>query len=318
MFIVRVFWAVLFTLGLALSAFFCWLVWNKWAECPIVITMTPVTEAHKTNQFPTVTICSTNKVSRSQLQQTMATVRYRNISYDQISQTLHDLTNIDLLTFKERELKLAAEIFARHGIHSDELVDIFRRTTPSCDDIIIDCIWDDTLGPCAHLIRQRLTDDGICCSFSPNETDHSVIASGHQAGLTLTLDSNLDDYAATTESFDGFKILLHKADDFPKVDEHGFSAGPGMSVAVAVSLVTNKHTEAVARLDARQRNCHVKGDTELKYFRNYSESACMMECTVTEIIKRCRCLPYFFRQLDLQVPHCEIDSYPCAGKVYGK
>ena len=303
---------------MALSACFCWLVWNKWNKCPVVITMTSLTDQHMTHQFPSVTICSTSKVSKRKLQQFMATDRYENISYDLISSTLRRLAQIDTLLGKEDELKEAADILNRNGIYSDELVEILNRTAPSCDDIVIDCIWQGIKGPCANLIRQRLTDFGICCSFSPNESDHSIISAGHQAGLGLILDSNLDDSAATTGSFDGFKIRLHESVDFPEVIEQGFIAGPGLMKVVAVDLMTFKHTNEVAKLDARQRNCYVEGDRELKYFNNYTQSACRIECMIKEMINQCQCLPYFFRQLDLQVPHCEIDSYPCTGRVYGK
>ena len=307
-----------FLFGLVFSVVFCFLVWNKWTERPVQITMTSLTDQHKTNQFPTVTICSTNKVSRSKLQQIMAADRYRHISYELITETLRHFSRFDILTHRSQELKAAAKILNQYGVDSDQVVDILNRTSPSCDDIIIDCVWDDTFGPCAHLIRQRLTDDGICCSFSPNETDHSAIGSGFVAGLRLTLDSNADDYAVSMDSFDGFAVLLHKPNDFAKVGARGFIAGLGLNVAVGVDLSSIKHTDAVAKLDARQRNCHVKGDGQLKYFNNYSYSACMTECIIAAMIDRCKCLPYFFRQFDLHVPHCQIESYSCTGKVYGK
>lgn len=70
---------------------------------------------------------------------------------------------------------------------------------------------------------------------------------------------------------------------------------------VAVKGITTFNTDEVAKeVPATKRQCQVEGDMEqkLKYFSNYSQSACIIECTTRLMIEKCNCRPYFFRGIN--------------------
>lgn len=71
---------------------------------------------------------------------------------------------------------------------------------------------------------------------------------------------------------------------------------------VAVKGITTFNTEEVANeVPLKKRQCQVERDMEqkLKYFSNYSQSACIVECSTHLIQEKCNCRPYFFRGINV-------------------
>ena len=53
----RILWALVFSFGLAASSYFCWLMWQKWDESPILMSLDTSVDLP-----PTVSYRSTNKL----------------------------------------------------------------------------------------------------------------------------------------------------------------------------------------------------------------------------------------------------------------
>ena len=249
--------------------------------------------------FPTVTICSVNKVSRKKLTAIIeSSPKLQGISYELILQSLRYLAKIDESNKQESDLRNISQVIKSHNISTEELVHILGQTSPSCDELIIDCLWKSNEMKCVQLFRPRPTDDGICCSFYNRRSQFDsgeLQGFGFHAGLRIVLDSNLDDYSITTSTFDGFKVLLHGANDFPDVGERGFIVGPGSEVFVALTAETMVSTDAVSRIPLEKRQCHVTGERQLNFFNNYTSAGCLVECTILKIIEQCQCQPFYFQ-----------------------
>ena len=92
--------------------------------------------------FPTVTICSVNKVSRKKLTAIIeSSPKLQGISYELILQSLRYLAKIDESNKQESDLRNISQVIKSHNISTEELVHILGQTSPSCDELIIDCLW---------------------------------------------------------------------------------------------------------------------------------------------------------------------------------
>lgn len=210
-----------------------------------------------------------------------------------------------LLSQQVEEFHRIKESLKEHGLDTEDLVEAMMKVAPSCEDLLVDCVWKSEVIPCDQLFSPRLTDEGLCCSFQSEHDDHGIRKSqsvtpddmvdeyGIQAALRLLLDPNINDSALISSRFHGFKVLLHGKKDFPDVNKRAFVIGPGMENYAAVNSISVHYTDPVARVSLEKRRCYVDGERHLKYHDNYTRSSCLFECRIERIIKECGCLPHF-------------------------
>lgn len=105
-----------------------------------------------------------------------------------MQQTLRYMTKLDRAINKQKDLISLGEFYRSINISSADLFDILKKVTqfvfpfvsmgaficiffllktaPSCQDIIMDCIWLGLPEPCLDYFSFLPTDDGICCTFN--------------------------------------------------------------------------------------------------------------------------------------------------------
>jgi hypothetical protein len=135
------------------------------------------------------------------------------------------------------------------------------------------------------------------------------------------------------------QILLHNKDEFPDVIERGFIVGSGYENYVALNSYSVSYTPVIPSVSFEKRQCYVEGEGKLKYNLSgllYTRSSCLFECRTEKILEECQCVPYFIKGVQLEmyllcyhfnmiyfvlvnvsVPICRLQSYPCVVKFYG-
>ncbi|KAI9552640.1 putative amiloride-sensitive sodium channel [Daphnia sinensis] len=326
----RVMWTLVFLGGILFSGYFCMQMWNKWEDSPVLMSLDSNRYPLKNIPFPAVTICNVNKVSKTKLLQYMEDPRYKDVTYEKMQETLRYMTKLDRAITNEKELEYLNGYYEALNISSLDLFEILRESAPSCKDMIMDCIWLGLPSPCFDYFSFVPTDDGICCTFNGAKYDDMElnIKSKYRKrtspcerqwipyGTCLKLDANIEDYSVTNGKFDGFKVLVHTSEEFPDVADRGFVVGPGSETFVGVKGITTFNTEEVAKgVTPNKRQCQVEGEQTLKYFPQYSRSACTIECATRLMQDRCKCRPYFFRA-DRGTKLCDLASYSCISDAY--
>ncbi|XP_046452018.1 pickpocket protein 28-like [Daphnia pulex] len=327
----RLIWLLVFLCGVCFSSYFCVQMWHKWEESPVLTSVE--TQLYPLNNiyFPAVTICNVNKVSKRKLLETLKKPEYADISYQKMQLTLRYMTKLDRAINNERELKELNEFYKSRNISALDLFKILEMTAPSCSDIIMDCNWLGLTEPCMEYFSFLPTDDGMCCTFNSDKYFDSMLGieynaneplrvngNGYRMGLNLVIDANVEDYSVTTGKFDGFKVLVHGPEEFPDISDRAFVLGPGTETFVAIKGTTTFNTEDVAReVTPIKRQCLVEGEKKLKYYRQYSRSACFVDCKTRKMQEDCNCRPYFFREIN-DSRLCEMTSYTCISDVNEK
>lgn len=63
----RIVWVLIFIAGMGFSSYFCWKMWWKWEESPVLMSIDSTRFPLGNISFPAVTICNVNKVSKTRL-----------------------------------------------------------------------------------------------------------------------------------------------------------------------------------------------------------------------------------------------------------
>jgi hypothetical protein len=74
---------------------------------------------------------------------------------------------------------------------------------------------------------------------APMEVPMITYGAGVSMGLDVMLYAEIDKYFMTSAFFEGFKVLIHRPDEFPLVRDKGFALGPGQEMFVAVDAFGN-------------------------------------------------------------------------------
>lgn len=70
-----------------------------------------------------------------------------------------------------------------------------------------------------------------------------------------------------------------------------------MEKQTTFSIMTSKISsdESLMTLPPKYRKCHNDGEVNLKYFNYYTYGNCYQDCELVNIVKYCRCIPFFFK-----------------------
>ncbi|XP_064633593.1 acid-sensing ion channel 1C-like [Lineus longissimus] len=157
--------------------------------------------------------------------------------------------------------------------------------------------------------RHLTTDMGWCFQFNYENPLLKVENAGTDFALQLHLYVETEEYVASANGPGmGFKVLPHDLYDIPLMRPSGIAVSPGMMTFIGLKK------KKVEKLAAPHGTC---GSKQLKYFANYSTSACFVECNTDYLAEYCGC------KLDYQPGNFSFcspkDMYDCAfdrGKLF--
>jgi hypothetical protein len=88
-------WTLVFLAGIFFSGYYCWQMWKKWEDSPVLMSLDSNRYPLKNIPFPAVTICNVNKVSKTKLLRVMEDPR----SYSIIPKSTHDSSEAVFLIY---------------------------------------------------------------------------------------------------------------------------------------------------------------------------------------------------------------------------
>ncbi|XP_055390547.1 sodium channel protein Nach-like [Condylostylus longicornis] len=247
--------------------------------------------------FPAVTICSLNLISNVHPNNT--TIPNDEI-IDQIRKVLYYTTS----DFYMDEFDKLTALMTFNNITVSE---IKRSIAPDCNEMILFCKWKGEVRLCPSYFQKINTSEGICCSFNyyaePENNfpanikaqiqniPHKISGSHYKAGLTVLLDSQIDDYMASYLSSYGFRLFLHDAYDYADENAEIKMLSSNQECFIRVVPEQVKTTQAIRKLPISQRNCYFRDEFKLDFFSNYSFINCVAECRASIMYRICGCIP---------------------------
>jgi acid-sensing ion channel, other len=162
-------------------------------------------------------------------------------------------------------------------------------------------------------IQEGYPTESINHDFYPKR----AISSGTRGGLIITMRFNKNILKTSClVGQKGFKVLLHNPGDIPNIKRQSFQSPFNQRTIVNIkpSMITT--SQNLARTSPGRRQCYFEGEKKLKFFKNYTQSNCELECRSNSTLRACGCVKYFMVRDD-ETPICNITSLPCLKKFRG-
>ena len=145
--------------------------------------------------FPSVTICSQNKISKSKLEKLLHNPRYGEFTFEQMAFIMSVMSQVHEAQNRAQDLIRINQMLDNNGIATQEIIDIINQVNNvffyfnkilqdfiptllqvsiKCDEILLVCQWKENTVPCSELFASRLTDEGYCCGFNAIQTNWTL------------------------------------------------------------------------------------------------------------------------------------------------
>ncbi|XP_059621783.1 sodium channel protein Nach-like [Phlebotomus argentipes] len=313
--------------------------YNFFVSHPMITTLISNQYPARNFPFPAVAICPNNKISKTKAWK--------------YAQELHNSSNgIQSVEFIFQKLKYFGHLIdaldpnPADAVWLQEFVDnyddpdpakwidtrdVMKRLMPDCENILLQCIYEEEIVNCKKIFTRRRLIEGYCCSFNYlRETDDFKTTqkmiypklTGIGKGLTVVINASTDDYHFPLLSNDGFNIHIFYPHDYPDP-----SAGliikrfvaPLMESFIQLRVIIVKALQKVRFFSENQRGCRFPEDLAKEYNMYYSYSDCLVRCKIHSAATLCGCVPFFLPRnfQDLAVvttPMCSLNHLPCLEK----
>lgn len=119
---------------------------------------------------------------------------------------------------------------------------------------------------------------------------------GEKDELALYFDENKQwkyNYSNIFQPMDGFQVLIHNPDEFiTRSSYHMFHKYTIFSIFEITPEITLIDDE-LKSWSVQERNCYLRGEKKLEYFKIYTKSNCEQECLSMATYDACGCVPFF-------------------------
>ncbi|KAF9823971.1 hypothetical protein SFRURICE_013508, partial [Spodoptera frugiperda] len=301
--------------------YYLYLTWTSTLSNPLVVSGESFTYPIKDIDFPAVALYpKLNKL--------------HNLTVSKLEHFLRHMGQ--LINFEKRpsnfsESKLIEEYSKVFG---SETVNIMNTLAPSCDEMLLRCIWGGKLVNCSSIFTVRRTVLGHCCAFNyvldygaadnPKGTIGEVkrqIVPGLMNGLRVIIDTMLDDYAYPLHQFrQGFDILVFNSYHFADMTGGRVlqrTVQPSQAEYYLLSSIKQVASSEVRKYPIKTRQCLFQKDLPKMYKNIYSYSSCITKCRIETVQTLCKCTPYFLPSTS-RLPICTLKELNCLHKYKDK
>jgi len=181
------------------------------------------------------------------------------------------------------------------------------------------CYWKGHPMSCSSIFLTRPTDRGMCCAFNMEkaedifrESKYSSALSkfqkqdqdlgfedsalpkwyenagepksqpGQNKGLTLILDAHTDRISPGTvhDNFRGFSTVVDGGERYPLTQRNSLLIRPGRENYIAISALSIVADDDIVDINPKKRYCYFPHEYPLEMHKNYSQSNCILECSM--------------------------------------
>ncbi|KAK5646215.1 hypothetical protein RI129_004679 [Pyrocoelia pectoralis] len=329
----RAFWLIAFAIGLSSAGYFIVGIFIKYITNPILISMNPSPIGMENVPFPAVTICNSNLAPKN--------VPYLSVDKDvTCSQNKISFIPPDR---KSNQLEYIKEFLLNVSQPCKKMLQTCKwnyGANASCEDYFnviatnegICCTFN--MIPLKHILRYperselnpsfRAHSEYRPEDWSPskgyskdapfNVTPFRSPGPGSIAGLTFTLDADIENYSCSDGYSDGVKILLHNPTQLPNMQNYGFLLPFGYEIQIVYKPIIYDYLPSFEALDFNKRMCYFRNERYLRFYRSYSNNNCRMECLANKTLKECGCVPFYCPKAN-DTPICLAANESCVSIV---
>lgn len=183
----------------------------------------------------------------------------------------------------------------------------------SCDDLFLNCKWDDQTINCCDHFRPLQTEYGQCFSINnkhtgPNDAVYVIPSSRSQQGvLEITLSQD-------------YEAFIHAPEDIPfwNVEyDRRISVVYGSGATVSFSIIDVVNEPEVVMVSPEVRECRFPEEIPDNYFAYsyYSYSVCITQCRIDAQLELCNCT-HHLSPVRYKNQYCDLEGLQCLTEHY--
>nr|XP_034172628.1 sodium channel protein Nach-like isoform X1 [Osmia lignaria] len=327
----RTVWFLLYAFMVPAMVYTVYYGYLEFMKNPLMISVdTESFPTYKLN-FPGVSICSINRISRRSAVKMANEIYNSNISrltseeiLDMILQ-LGDLYDSEFIT-QARSFRIDQLLsYFNDGYY--DITNVMKRLTPQCSAILSRCSFNNQERNCSEIFAFRKTQDGFCCVFNyatkgddtllNPEVDHrtepiKVENLTEDGGLSVLMEPFLDDYFYSILPTSGWKVAIFSPYDYPDMISGGvidILVSPRTHKSVEIEAIMFYSTRSIIPYPFDKRDCVFEDEmTWLRPFYTYSD--CIVDCRIEDVWKICKCIPFYLPNRKSRRV-CNIEDVPC-------
>ncbi|XP_017742697.1 PREDICTED: amiloride-sensitive sodium channel subunit gamma isoform X1 [Rhinopithecus bieti] len=178
----------------------------------------------------------------------------------------------------------------------------------SAEELLVTCFFDGVSCDARNFTLFHHPMHGNCYTFNnrENETILSTSMGGSEYGLQVILYINEEEYNPFLVSSTGAKVIIHRQDEYPFVEDVGTEIETAMVTSIGMHL-----TESF-KLSEPYSQCTEDGsDVPIRNIYNaaYSLQICLHSCFQTKMVEKCGCAQYG-QPLPPKANYCNYQQHP--------
>lgn len=87
--------------------------------------------------------------------------------------------------------------------------------------------------------------------------------------------------------------MLHSPVETPKISSFGSFVSPGRETSVEIHPTLGMATPTLANIVKEKRQCVYSAEKQLRFYKTYTQSNCIMECEANFTLMFCQCVMYY-------------------------
>jgi acid-sensing ion channel, other len=336
---------ITFLISVVFCTVFVVITYTKWRNNPLIIEFAADSTQIWDIPFPAVTICPETKTK----------VQFVNITdvYRQLRQNKDLIYNMgggkrDRLTALSQVCD--PEIFEmmdpQSQISCKDCTETLRNIGVKKTEVLTECQFQKHYEKCDDMFEELITEEGICYAFNsfenyrkfsfrggqkssswnvddgygprviPDTIPRKAMGSGTRFGLfvMLTLEKLNYDYVCKGP-VQGFKLYLHMPNEVPQITKHFYRIPMEQEMIIVIKPKIMSTSMELKHHSISKRQCYFSNERELKYFQQYTQSNCEMECLANFTIAQCGCVRFNFPTFSNDVEICGASKISCLRKA---
>ncbi|KAL3273914.1 hypothetical protein HHI36_015341 [Cryptolaemus montrouzieri] len=316
----------------------------NWREKPILVSLATKDMGIWEIPFPATTICPETKILTDCINYTQAMKDWKNgTSLDNQTKQFFEYMSLTCLPSNYENLSAGPEYF-------DEDYFNFLYQCRAVDLSISYCKWMGRTYDCDKLLKPIMTDEGLCYNFNMfdvndiyaddvvkhewdvdrevtyawnaedgydrdyflNGTPKRSVEPGAKNALMVALFTNKVDLISSCRDYSnqGMRVSLHMPNRIPRSSQVFFHVGLESLVSASILPSMSYTSSDVRDFSPQVRNCYFPSERKLRFFKQYSQNNCNVECTTNFTIDFCQCAAYYMPR-DNSTPVCGLANVEC-------
>ncbi|XP_044258411.1 pickpocket protein 28-like isoform X2 [Tribolium madens] len=335
----RLWWAIIFVFCLSGCSFMIYTIYEKWDKSPVIVTFATKETAIYEIPFPAITICPETKTDKKKFDFGTALKRKKQATNTKENKIL------DYISFFCDDLVASS----KNVSFGPDFLKTIDEVKPNFMDYVHNCSFMGKKLNCRNIFTPVITDEGVCYSFnildrsqifsdlvfhyknyhktSENSTTWSfekgylnkskldiyprrALLAGASNGLTVQLATPKNDPDYKCKAVQGYRVILHTPMRMPRLKEEYFRVPLDEAVVVSVQPTMISTSQAVKTYNIKKRDCCFPSERKLKFFRDYSQLNCQLECLTNFTLVFCGCVSIFMPR-EKQTPICGTSKFEC-------